>query len=295
LKIDGEIKTLVDIPTETIEQLIRETPLDDSLDINYLRALLKELSRRPETEPVDVNAAWKWFQQILREEGLSDGADAKPDAEPQVQAKTTPRTSRFRPREFLRRTAAAAMFAVILLIANAAVASAFHMNILRTVISFTDELLTRTIAPSEYTPDVPYIPSGAAVPGKSILQTALDEMGVTQAQAPEWLPEGFEFNLLESSDTRTGETVSALYKNGEKMIALTFTLYSQIPEGLAVSHQKSEGEPLEYGHGGNIHYIFKNLDKTAATWLDGTCDCYIQGDISVDEMKLIINSMYKEN
>jgi hypothetical protein len=182
---------------------------------------------------------------------------------------------------------------VVLLIANAAVASALHVNILRTMISFTDELLTRTIAPSEYTPDVPYIPSDVAVPGKSILQAALDELGVTQPQAPGWLPDGFEFSVLESSDTRSGGIVSALYKNGEKMIALTFTRYKQIPEELTVNYQKSEGNPLEYEYGGNIHYIFKNLDKTAATWLDGICDCYIQGDVSTEEMKLIINSMYK--
>ncbi|MDR2615521.1 MAG: hypothetical protein LBC28_02970 [Oscillospiraceae bacterium] len=57
--------TLADISTEKLEQLVRETPLDDDSDDEYLNALLTELTSREDAAPVDVGAAWRQFQEII--------------------------------------------------------------------------------------------------------------------------------------------------------------------------------------------------------------------------------------
>jgi hypothetical protein len=37
------------------------------------------------------------------------------------------------------------------------------------------------------------------------------------------------------------------------------------------------------------------MDKVVATWVDGMTECDIHGDISADEIKIMINSMYTED
>jgi hypothetical protein len=196
------------------------------------------------------------------------------------------------PRKAVMRLALAAVFASALLICNAFAAYALNFNFLRAVVDFTDDLFSKTITLMEPAPGSGGLRQFADEAGLDTLQNALDELGITRPKAPAWLPDGFEFAELQTGDTRGGRTVAARYKNGDRLIVLTVRFYEQLSGDLTRSHEKSVGEPLEYERDGVVHYIFNNLDKTVATWVDGMCDCDIQGNISAEEMKSIINSMY---
>jgi hypothetical protein len=124
------------------------------------------------------------------------------------------------------------------------------------------------------------------------LQAALNDMGITRPRPPGWLPDGFAFDGLQTTDMQNNKIITMQYKRGEETIILTFFVYKQSSTGSTRIYEKSAGTPLEYERNGIIHYIFNNLDVTVATWLDGLCECNIQGKISVEEMKSIIDSMY---
>jgi hypothetical protein len=74
----------------------------------------------------------------------------------------------------------------------------------------------------------------------------------------------------------------------------TFQLYSEVPEGRTQYVEKSENDPIVHSYSGIEFYVFKNLGKTVATWTNGMLDCEIQGDVSDEEMKAIINYIYSE-
>ena len=41
------------------------------------------------------------------------------------------------------------------------------------------------------------------------------------------------------------------------------------------------------------HYIAKNIDTYTAAWLNGNVECFIQGNLSEDDIKMMIDSIYE--
>ena len=41
------------------------------------------------------------------------------------------------------------------------------------------------------------------------------------------------------------------------------------------------------------HYIAKNIDTYIAVWLNGNVECFIQGNLSEDDIKMMIDSIYE--
>ena len=41
------------------------------------------------------------------------------------------------------------------------------------------------------------------------------------------------------------------------------------------------------------HYIAKNIDTYNAVWLNGNVECFIQGNLSEDDIKMMIDSIYE--
>jgi hypothetical protein len=194
----------------------------------------------------------------------------------------------------IRHIAIATALVLVLFAGNVLVASAFNINVLRVVIDFTEEVFTRVIIPSENDPDLTDLPQLDASAETEVLQEALDKLGISQPKAPSWLPDGFAFDDLQIIDMRNNAILSAQFKSGTRTIVLSITRYEKFSDEPSRSYEKSTGEPLEYEYNDIVYYIFTNLDMTVATWFDGLCECDIQGNISVEEMKIIINSMQKE-
>ena len=41
------------------------------------------------------------------------------------------------------------------------------------------------------------------------------------------------------------------------------------------------------------HYIAKNIDTYIAVWFNGNVECFIQGSLSEDDIKMMIDSIYE--
>ncbi|MDR2360100.1 MAG: DUF4367 domain-containing protein [Oscillospiraceae bacterium] len=194
-----------------------------------------------------------------------------------------------------RNLAISAVITLVLLVANSFIGYAWRVNVLQTIVSFSDELFSKVLTFADDTPigseDSRQFKTQSGFPA---LLGALDELGVYDVRIPEWKPDGFRFESLQIADMRGSKLIVAQYTNGDKRLSLTYRIYEQVPVDAAHEFEKSYGNPEVYEANGVVHYIFSNLDVVVATWVDEMSDCHIQGNISVEEMKQIINSIYQE-
>lgn len=107
---------------------------------------------------------------------------------------------------------------------------------------------------------------------------------------PTWIPEGFELVQIEKDSSPMREIYTVRYMNGDTIIRIQVTSY--LSED--IRNNEVENDPIEiYSHNGIDYYIFKNLDQLFVTWMADSYECFISGDVSIDEIKMMIDSIRK--
>jgi hypothetical protein len=182
---------------------------------------------------------------------------------------------------------------VFVLIGNTITTFAYGTNILQAVISFTDEVFRKDYVGYEtetviQTSETPVLNSEFTT-----LQEAFDAFGITSQVAPTWLPEGFEPVSLKAASLTNKNRIIARYQNGEDTITISIVSFTANP-GSQSHYFEKDSKPMEiFTYNGIEYYVFSNLEKNVATWIDDMNDFMIQGDISTDDIKNIIKSMNK--
>jgi hypothetical protein len=87
--------------------------------------------------------------------------------------------------------------------------------------------------------------------------------------------------------------ISVLYESDDRIFIININLMSNLDQPMTWYIEKNEGKPKEYTVRGLEVQVYKNVNKTGATWTDGMLDCYVQGDISDEEVISVIESMYE--
>ena len=84
------------------------------------------------------------------------------------------------------------------------------------------------------------------------------------------------------------------YKNGQtrELITFTYNVYNSIASGTMTAFEKDANALEEYFVGDVTHYIFENLGKYIAVWNQNNIECAISGDVSLTELKEMLNSIY---
>lgn len=122
------------------------------------------------------------------------------------------------------------------------------------------------------------------------LQDMLQKNGLDGDVVPTWLPEGFCLEDTENEVSPIKETYTAIYVNDKKHLSI------QVRTHLVKDIQNAEitGDPVEiYKRNGISYYLFKNENEAQAVWKTGSYECIISGDISIEEAKLMIDSIRK--
>ena len=122
------------------------------------------------------------------------------------------------------------------------------------------------------------------------IDDALQGLAVTPL-LPGWLPDGFVFAYAEEF-TCLGDTkiVLCYENNAHKNIIFDIEIHGT-QMSVDTFYEKDENELVIYEKNNIPHYIFHNLDQIQAVWVNANIVYNISGDISVDEMKKIIDSM----
>ncbi len=116
----------------------------------------------------------------------------------------------------------------------------------------------------------------------------LASLGITEPLYPTWLPED-----LKRTETKTFEEPLFLlenYQGNDRELTITISPASGLENTI---YQKTDNPPFEYHVGSKVHYIFENTDEIITIWFSEEYSVLISGNISIDEMKKVIDSVYE--
>ena len=107
---------------------------------------------------------------------------------------------------------------------------------------------------------------------------------------PTWIPVGFQLTDIRFDASPIQETYLAIYQCDEKVLKIAVQSYlSKNPEQIEMSESYSE----IFTCSGIDYYIFSNCNQNRAVWIIDGYECYISGELTIDEIKLMIESIVK--
>ena len=124
----------------------------------------------------------------------------------------------------------------------------------------------------------------------SSLQEALEQYQIDTNLLPTSMPDGFSLEEIIIDYNPKQIQCVAIYLNQDRTIKVSIQSFlTDCPEQL----EKSEDFYEIYSISNIDYYIFKNNSTTQVAWLSGNYECCISGDISIDEIKQMVNSIQK--
>lgn len=263
---------------EALEELLRldseasEGQESDTERLLYIMELLAQRDRQLRRTGNTAQEAWKAFQQDY----LPIADDPKEDPEPKPTAKPV----RLRLYRWIAVAAAMAM-----LIAIPVVASAYGwQEFWNAVAKWTKD--TFSFVGSENTSHTS--PSPEKTNHYSSLQEAIAAAGLQNDALPVWIPERFELENILVHETPVQKSFRVFYYCGENNLSICIHTYvSAAPEHVEIDETLME----IYEVSGRKFYIFCNFDHVRAAWIEGNHECYISGDLTLEELKQIVDSI----
>ena len=201
---------------------------------------------------------------------------------------SSPNTSRWKP-------SIAAAIAVLVVLGSLVTAQALGIDVFGAIARWTTETfhfatssqnvdtLNTDIQNSDgHSPDGEY----------SSLQEALDACGIDQNVSPQQLPDGFELARVSVYSLPSQVEIEAVYTSNDRMFSLAILQYSS-PEvvGQTIFEKDSE-DMILYNKNGITYYIMSNNQQLTAVWMpQELLICTVTGDLSIDEVKSLIDSI----
>jgi len=124
----------------------------------------------------------------------------------------------------------------------------------------------------------------------SSLQDALDQCNVIEKLSPTRFPEGTELTDIVFREEETGVLFSATYSlSGEKF-------YISLRKTAGAPHMEIEINDPDvevYEVHGIEHHLMNDVKQRKVMWYHGEWECYIAGDLSRNDLLLMIDSIYE--
>ena len=160
-------------------------------------------------------------------------------------------------------------------------AKALGFNLWEAVVQWTQE--TFHFGPwgdSRKNDDLPY----------ASLQEALAEDKITAPLVPNWIPKGYELVNVDVKYHPSKTIYKAKYIYADQYIIITVQDYfDEIP----VYVEQNDGLVEEYIVAETTYYLFEDIDLMKVKWVSGSYECDILGNITIDELKAMIDSIEK--
>ena len=266
--------------TEELEEILRldaEAPEGQTSDGELLLYVMEVLAGRKKENITGKTAqkAWESFEK-----------NYLPTEEESIMPVTKAERSAKAPRHWLRRMIAAAAVLVIL-VGVPLTASAFGWKDIwnavaqwaKETFSFVSREDTQSTEPD--TDDIHQYTS---------LQELLAQKDQESDFVPTWIPDGYELKDIRIDENPIQKNYLAVYVAGEKILKISIRSYIEgDPEKVEVSEDILE----TYQASGTKYYIFINNEQLRAAWIKDSYECYISGDLTIEEIKMMINSIGK--
>ena len=122
---------------------------------------------------------------------------------------------------------------------------------------------------------------------------ALQAYGISEPITPNWYP--LEFSLTDIKAMPSSEVIKfqANYETDNRFYAITIRQYSSIEDTDSGTFEKDNSSVIVYERNGINHYLMTNNGQIRAVWINQSIMCSISGDLSEDELKRMIDSIYE--
>lgn len=193
-----------------------------------------------------------------------------------------------------RASLVAAIVAAVMMLCCMATAQALGFDVFGAIARWTEETFHFSIAP-QASNSQDNVPTPATDGDFATLQEALDAYGILETVSPQWYPDGFKTNEVSVSYRETGVTIRADYEDEGKLISVFVRQFANVEDasiGIG-TYEKDSTDVVQYECNGIVHYIISNNSYNTGTWTNNTLVCSISGDLTVNEMEKIINSIYE--
>ncbi len=268
----GDLSYCDTMTTEELEEILRldaEMPEGQESDTDKILYIMEVLAERKRNNGHTGNTALKAYESF------------KQHYMPETDDNIIPVKIRRRIPRWVRSLAATAAVLAILLVGSSITARAFGFNLWKTVIQWTQETFhIGSWGNTNTDNNLPYVS----------LQDALEQGDVSISLAPNWVPDGYGLTDITVERSPLKKTYTAIYKKEEQTLRITVRDYlDQSPYYV----EQNEGLIEEYKVSEITYYLFANLEYNRAVWLYESYECDISGDISIEELKEMINSIQK--
>ena len=124
------------------------------------------------------------------------------------------------------------------------------------------------------------------------LQDAVESLGIAAPLVPSWVPERYILLSVSVDHRAAGAAIYADYKSEDGRLNFRFSESARANQQIIEKDGTMEQIVLVK----NIrHHILADQTETKISWINGDFECRASGDISEQEAKEIINSIYKED
>ncbi len=271
----GDLSKYDTMTTEELEEILRldalapEEQESDTEMILYIMEVLAERKRNMSHTQKSAHEAYESFKQNYMPEEDNNEISYQ---EPVKEKRGFPRWVR---------SIATVAAVVVILVLGSVTAKAFGFNIWETVVKWTQETFHfGEWGNNDEHNNLPY----------ASLQEALEKGNTPTELVPTWFPDGYELVDVTVNQMPIKKVYRAKYAKGDLFITITIQDYlNKIP----VYVEQKEGLEEEYEVSGIIYYLFSNYDNAKAVWIAGSCECCISGNVTIEELKLMIDSIEK--
>lgn len=245
------------------------------------------------TEP-DTQESFKIMEVLSVRRQNSDLPDFRSDEEafadfceyymPKEKEEARPKEGR-RPNRTLKAVAAVLAVVLVLAVGTTVTVKAFRIDILSKIASWTKDIFQ--FSDSSHV-EVATAPEKEYNLELKSLQDALVKENITEKLAPTWLPEGYKNTELNVRATPKATTIYAVFEKNDERLIINIRQTIGIP-----ANQVEKNDDLLEVHVANgvEYYIFSNTETLQAAWSIGEFECIIIGKITLEEMKVMIDSI----
>lgn len=267
--------------TEELEEILRldaEAPEGEASDgelLLYVMEVLAKRKRNSENPGKTAQQAWESFEK-----------NYLPTEEENIIPVTKTERLAKAPKRWMRRMIAAAAVLVVL-VGVPLTANAFGWeDIWNAVAQWAKE--TFSFVSGEDTQSTE--PNPENIDKYTSLQQALAETDQEADFVPTWIPDGYELQDITIDESPIQKNYLAVYVAGEKFLKISVKSYVESdPEKVEVYEDILE----TYEASGTEYYIFINNEQLRAAWIKDSYECYISGDLTIEEIKTMIDSIGK--
>lgn len=256
---------------------------DTTDDLTYSAAwmdeCLKKIDQIEDAPEFDVDASLNNF--LSKHSRLVECAS-------RTSENSSPKTSRWK-------SPVAAVVAILVVLGSMVTAQALGIDVFGAIARWTNETFHFAMSSQNgdtFNTDIQNLNSYSPDGEYGSLQEALDACGIDQKVSPQQLPDGFELARVSVCSLPSQVEIEAIYTSNDSMFSLAIFRYNS-PEvvGQTVFEKDSE-DMILYNKNDITYYIMSNNQQLTAVWMpQERLACTITGDLSIEEVEYLIDSM----